>query len=287
MPRADRGDLLERVRALADAEERRRTGCYFAEGVRNLIEADDAATPIEAIVVSERLLKHGAARRIVRSRRAAGGRVYRVSPEEFRSISSGAHASGVGFVARQHWEPLARITPERDDLWLAAGTIRKAGNLGTILRTAEAVGACGLVVSGRDADPFHPGAVRGSMGALFHQRVTRADLVSVRRWADRHGVRIVGASPDGARRFDQLGWTGPTLVLLGDERKGLTSREVATCDELARIPMCGQVDSLNVGVAAGVMLYELYRQRGFGAERRPDGSRAPDVTRTGGHAPTR
>jgi TrmH family RNA methyltransferase len=155
--------------------------------------------------------------------------------------------------------------PAPSDLWLALEHVCSPGNLGTLLRTSEAVGATGLVALGAGVDPWDPAVVRATMGALFTRRIVRAGARVLRAWARRHGVAIVGADGEGARDFREVSYRRPVVLVLGDERKGLSPVQRAACDELVRIPMTGRTDSLNVAVAKktwrSVLLYEAYAQR--------------------------
>jgi TrmH family RNA methyltransferase len=130
------------------------------------------------------------------------------------------------------------------------------------VRTAEAVGASGIIFLGDQADPFDPAVVRASMGGIFRIQLARAGIELFEAWVRRHGCTVVGASPAGSTSYTDVPVDPPLVVLLGEERVGLSPRETAVATHLARIPMVGTADSLNVGVAAGVMLYEILRRRG-------------------------
>lgn len=186
----------------------------------------------------------------------------RVTPEQFRSISWTPRASGLGAIVRQHWTPLDRIEPRRGLCWVAVGRVRSPGNLGTILRTAEAVGAGGAIFLGGEADPFDPDVVRATMGGLFRLQIVRTSIPELAVWARRHGCRVIGTSPSASALYTEVPVRAPLVVLFGEERHGLTSEELALCTHTARIPILGRADSLNVGVAAGVMLYEVLRRGG-------------------------
>lgn len=143
--------------------------------------------------------------------------------------------------------------------WLIVEQIRSAGNLGTILRTAEACGVGGVVFLGPWCDPFDPVTVRGSMGAVFQLTLVRSNAERFVRWANDQGLAIVGLSPDAEHLWTQLPATRPLGIVIGEERQGLSDRLRKLCHTTVRLPMQGRADSLNVGVAAGVMMYELVR----------------------------
>src|SRR5262249_18453803 len=158
---------------------------------------------------------------------------------------------------RQRWSSSEALAhPGRDALWIALEHMRSPGNLGSLLRTCDAVGATGVVLTGDDVDPYDPTAVRATMGSLFSQRLVRASPEEIAR-LNRYGEYIVvGATPEATRDFRTLSYRRPVLLVLGSERSGLSETQRGLCDELVRIPMCGGCESLNLAVAASVLLYE-------------------------------
>lgn len=272
-PTCPRPSLFRDVRALAHRPARERSGLHFIEGVRPFLRALDSGIPLEAILFSEILNTNDFVAKRVRLAKRAGVRVERLSPEEFRSVSVAERASGVAAVARQHWSPLAEVNPGEGLCWLAMGLIRAAGNLGTILRTAEAAGAAGAIFLGPETDPFAPDAVRASMGGVFGLRLVRTSVAAFAGWARARGCRVVGTSPAAALSYLDVPVDPPVVVMFGEERAGLSADESAACTHMACIPVAGRADSLNVGVAAGVMLYEVMRRRSQGAMTAADGSK--------------
>ena len=274
---------LSRVRRLRLRSVRERTGLHFIEGFRAVLQALDAGIPIETFVYSEILAQNAAVQKKVRLSKRAGTPVVRVSPEEFRRVSLTPHASGIGAIARQHWTPLEEADPRLGLSWVAVRVIRSPGNLGTLLRTAEAAGAGGIVLLGDAIDLFDPAVVRASMGGLFHLRLVRASLEAFASWTRARGCTIVGTSPHAESLHTTVPVDPPLVLLFGDERKGLSPAELAVCTHRARIPFVGRADSLNVAVASGVMLYEVARRRdyfsGF-ASAKPDflSSSNPDLS---------
>jgi RNA methyltransferase, TrmH family len=184
-----------------------------------------------------------------------------VTPEQFRSISITAHASGIGAIVKQHWTPLQKAEADRGLGWLIVEQIRSPGNLGTILRTAEACGLGGIAFLGQYCDPFDPTVVRASMGGIFHLQLVRCGHGQFQAWAEKNRIHIVGISPDGQSLWNTLPTVRPIALVLGDERRGLSDFTRKLCRSLVRIPMVGRADSLNVAVAAGVSMYELVRRK--------------------------
>jgi TrmH family RNA methyltransferase len=275
-PAAPVPQVLARIRALAHWKVRESTGSFWVEGVRQFVQAFDASYPFDTVVFSRRLLKSDLAEMLVRRLGARGVRRVAVTPEQFRSVSMTERASGIGAVVRQRWTPLGDVPVDRP--LLVIESLRSAGNLGTILRTAEATGAGAVVFLTATCDPFAPAVVRASMGGIFHLRLVRTGYAHFATWAAARGVAVVGLSPEAPRPWTELDSAGPVAVVIGEGRGGLTPAGTALCGQMVRLPMCGRADSLNVGVAAGVMLYELVR-------RQHQTAASPPLPRTRGRRP--
>ncbi len=161
----------------------------------------------------------------------------------------------------QHWTTLDEVAQGDRVFLVAVSRMRSTGNLGTIIRTAEAAGATGVIVLDSRTDPFDPGVLRGSMGSVLSTSLIRTTLPALKTWAERHQICLVGTSPSG-----QTLYTTPlpyrAVVLMGEERGGLTSDELAACGISVGIPMKLGTDSINVAVAAGIVLFEFRRQAG-------------------------
>lgn len=247
---------LQTDRAHRDA---RRT--FFVEGVRNVVQAIESGFHLETLVYSEKLLIVPIARKLVRDRCRSGTPTLHVSPESFRQVSTTPRASGVGAVIAQRWMPLHGASPRAGLCWVVLEGVRSEGNLGSLIRTSEAIGGAGFILVGPHIDPFAPGVVRASMGAVFRQSFIRTNERSFRNWMRRHRCRAVGASPEGSADLHRFRYPRPTILVLGEERRGLTAMQRDLCTHLVRIPMVGAADSLNLAVAGSLLLYEVYRAR--------------------------
>jgi TrmH family RNA methyltransferase len=255
------GATLAHVERLqSDRRHRDASGQFFVEGVRNVVCAVDGGFAVVTLLTSEKLLTSGPARRIARQLAHAGTPLARASPEEFRRVSRADRASGIGAVLRQRVEPLHRVVPRRGLCWVVLSSVRSPGNLGSLVRTSAAVGGAGFILLGGAVDPFEPGVVRGSMGALFRQTFVRTGAEQLRHWARRHSLQLVGASPDGPVGCHEAGYRAPPLLVLGDERTGLAPELRGLCTDLVRIPMVDGVDSLNLAVAGSILMYEVLRR---------------------------
>jgi TrmH family RNA methyltransferase len=249
--------LLRQQRSIRD-----KTQTFAIEGIRQFVQACDAGFAFDTLFVSEALLRHGLAGKLVRRLCPQPG-VQRVAltPEQFRSIATLERASGVAAIVRQRWTRLDDAQPGRVG-WLVVDHIRSAGNLGTILRTAEACGMSGVLFVEDGCDPYDPAVVRASMGGVFHLQLVRTRPRELGFWLARHEVQTIGLSPCANRPWHALPEGKSFAIALGEERAGLSSPLRRLCDTELCLPMSGHADSLNVAIAAGVMMYELVRARG-------------------------
>ena len=245
------------IRALQDRDHRARSGLFPLEGVRFLAQAVEHRTPIEELVIAPELLRSPFGQKLVRRLIRAGTRCYEVPGEVLHSLSRTDDPQGVLAVARQEWLPVEAADPHEGLCWIAVSGVHSAGDFGSLIRTSDAVGAAGFMLLGENADPYDPTCVRATMGAVFAQRFVRTDLTKLREWKHRHGASLIGSSPSGEVSYREAPYQAPLVLFLGSERKGLSEPELAACDSLVRIPMVGRSDSLNVAVAAGVLLYEI------------------------------
>jgi len=253
--------LQARIRALADRSARDAQSAFFLEGLRSFIQAHDAGFRFQSIVYSPILLKGDLADMLTRRLHLAGIPRHKLTPEQFRALSLTARASGIGAICRQRWSTLAAPLPGLCHLVIEH--IRCPGNLGTILRTAQATGVASVIFVGKRTDPYDPSAVRASMGSLFHLPLIRTTHAELAAWLRRHNITLAALSPSA----DHL-WTGlplssrraPLALAIGEERKGVSPYLQSLCTTGVKLPMPGGTDSLNVSIATAVMLYELLRR---------------------------
>ena len=251
-------ERVKAIRALRDRKRRDETGTFFAEGWRVLKAALETGAGIElGVIVPGRITPEES--RVVDAMR--GGRIplLEVTGEVFDSLSYREESQSVGAVVRQKWETLADETQGHRS-WVALHDIQHPGNLGTIIRTNDAIGGDGIILSGRTTDPYHPVAVRGSLSAIFSQRIVRATPQDFARWVRQSGATVVGTSPAGTADYREVEYKPPVVLIMGNERTGISKEQIALCDHVVRIPMQGYVESLNLSIAAAVVLYEVLRQ---------------------------
>ncbi len=257
---------LKALRALHEKKYRRADGRFLAEGLRIVTEALEAGIVPEVLVFAADNAGHPLVARLVAATEGSGGQAIATTPSLLAKLTLKDNPQAVVGVFRARPVPLAQIDPARAPLWLVVQAIRDPGNLGTIMRTGDAVGAGGVILLDDCCDPFGVETVRASMGAVFTQSVTLTDGDGFFAWVRGRGF-VAGAALAGAVDYRRPDYPAPTFLLLGNEQAGLPDGYAARCDALVRLPMHGRADSLNVAVAAGVLAYHVRAvQEGSGEE---------------------
>ena len=252
------------VRRVADGEDRER---LLLDGLHLVEEARGAQVAIASAAFTARALANpdGRARKLATALAGTGVRVVQVTDPVMDALSPTAHPSGVVAVAarpRRTLEDVLGAADGRPALVVVAVDVQDPGNVGAIARVAEAAGATGYVAAGQSADPFGWKALRGSMGSVLRLPTAQdRDATSVIGVLKAHRLHCVAAAPEGAVSFDAIDWRGPIACFLGSEGAGLSPEVIAMADRRVRIPMAAPVESLNVAVSAGLLLYEARRQR--------------------------
>ena len=256
-----RNPRIMQVRKLASRKERSRSGLFFAEGIRLVAEAIRSGSEIAALIVAPELLTSDFAHDLLARQVRRDVPRLGVTAAVMQRLTTREHPQGLAAVVRQRWHSLAAVRPGDELCWVALDAPQDPGNVGTILRTLDAVGGAGLILLGDATDPYHPAAVRASMGAICTQRLVRTTFAALCAWQQAHGYRLVGTAVNATRDYDAVSYAAPLVLLMGSEREGLSANQAAACDDLLRLPMVGRVNSLNLAVATGVVLYEIFRQR--------------------------
>jgi TrmH family RNA methyltransferase len=192
---------------------------------------------------------------------AAGGEAIETVPDILSKLSGKDNPQAVVGVFAEFSRTLPSLDRQSADIWLVAERLRDPGNLGTILRTGDAVGAGGLILIGECVDPFSVEAVRASMGALFTVPIVQAKWSDFLSWLRTGPGQLVGLSLDTDHDYRGASYDAPTFLLTGNEAQGMPVEYAAACDLLVKIPMLGKADSLNAAVATAVMAYEVLAQR--------------------------
>lgn len=243
-----------------DRKARDRDGIFYIEGTRNFLQADERGLKFKALVIAKKLLVVPFVQKRVRELKREGVPSLTISPEDFRKMGLLERASGIAALVEQPQSSLQSIQPDAGLYWTAVDHIRSAGNLGTLIRSAEGSGCAGFLLLSHKTDPYDPAVIRASVGAQFHQRFVRCSPEELKDWVSQHGARVLGADPEGEQSYYELqAHAGPTILMLGEERKGLSPQQRQLCTQMLRIPMRGQADSLNVSVAGTLLMYEILR----------------------------
>jgi RNA methyltransferase, TrmH family len=251
---------VKAIRKLEDKKYRSASGDFFIEGLRTVGEAIQTGAPIQSLVVAPELLVSEFGRSLLEHPAIKAVDKIEVSGDIFEKIAHKQGPQGIGAVVKQSWGSLKTLTFNRSDLWVALDQIADPGNLGTIMRTADAVGCRGVITLGPSTDPYDPNAVKASMGSIFSLAIVQSDWESFRSWQDEHKLGLVGTSDRASSDYQAVDYVLPLVLLMGSERHGLPGEMMDACDALVRIPMCGRADSLNLAVATAVVLYEIYNQ---------------------------
>lgn len=252
---------IKRLKSLREKKYRKREGHFLAEGLRLLAEALEAGKTPKLLVVVEDVELHPLAQQIEAATVAAGGEVIETSEAIIAKLSGKSNPQSIIGIYQDHPTSLAEIDRERADIWLVAQSLRDPGNLGTILRTGDAVGAGGLILIDDSVDPFSVEAVRASMGAIFTQHIVQSSWPDFIDWLRSGSGQLVGTSLNTDLDYQAVQYQAPTFLLIGNEAQGLPAEYEAQCDTLVKMPMMGKADSLNAAMAAAVMAYEVLNQR--------------------------
>ena len=234
---------------------------FLIEGFRELARAVRAGKRINDLFVCEELFlgtnEPGLVERVV----ATGARLHRLGRVPFRKAAYRDRPEGLLAVAPQFDTDLDGLALPEDGLVLVAEAIEKPGNLGTMLRTADAAGVAAVVVADPGTDPFNPNVVRASLGSLFTVPLGVGTAGEVMVWLGEQGLATVVTSPSARLHHWEVSYGGPVAVVIGAEQYGLTEAWLDGRYEAVRIPMAGSADSVNASTAAGIMLFEAIRQR--------------------------
>lgn len=255
-----------RLKTFAKLKKRRdrdEAGLFLVEGYRELKRALDGGVKVDILLFSEDLFLGENESALIVQARAEGAEVLSVAAGPFSKLSYRDRPDGLMGVARMMHAQLSKIRfkPGKPPFLLIAEAIEKPGNLGSILRSADAAGVDGVIVCDRCTDIYNPNVVRSSVGTLFTQPVVEASTEETFAFLRAHHVKVLAATPAASLEFTKAPLTGPVALAVGTEQLGLSEQWLQGADICVRIPMCGVADSLNVSAATTLLLYEVLRQR--------------------------
>ena len=248
-------DTVKAVRALHLRKEREESGLFLAEGLKIVAEAVELGRAPRILLYGPQAREHPVLKAVVAATDAAGGEVIEVTPAILEKVSRRENPQMVMGVFAQAFAPLASLDPGAAACWVALEQVRDPGNLGTIIRTADAAGCGGVILVGDCCDPYSLEAVRATMGSVFAVPIARATAEDFLAWRAGWPGSVVGTLLSATVDYRAAEYRRPSLILMGAEQAGLTPQLAAACDVAVKIPMRGRADSLNLAVATGIMIY--------------------------------
>lgn len=253
-------DRIKAIRALDMRKVRRETGLFVAEGASVLISAQEAGWQPETLLYEPSGAQSPAVRELIEMALKADSEVLEVTPAVLGKVASKDNPQAILGVFKQRWSaaPLVEQIAE-DGLWLVLEDVRDPGNLGTIIRTVDAVGASGVILVGNCCDPYGRECIRATMGSVFAVPLVRTTREAFLVWRAGWVGDVVGLHLSAKQDFRDAKYRGPVLVVMGSEGPGLSDDLTKACSRTVKIPMAGDLDSLNLAVATALTLYEIRR----------------------------
>lgn len=246
---------------LNNARERAAQQKTLVEGYRPLLRAVENGYPLEEIYFCPALFLGKNEPALLERAAQTGAQLIEVTEDPLRKMTYRNRPEGLLALAPIVRRPLEAHRPGPRGFYLIVEHIERPGNLGTIFRSADAAGVEGVIICDPQTDAFNPEVIRASIGTVFTVPMVEARSDSALAWCQRHGLRVVAATPHTQCNYTQADFTAPLAIVVGAEKVGLSAVWLAHADVQVRIPMLGQADSLNVATATTLLLYEVVRQR--------------------------
>jgi TrmH family RNA methyltransferase len=256
-------DTVKLLKSLDRKKARGETGLFLAEGARLAEEALNRGWSPAYVLAGIAALERPQTAALLGRLKQAGARTLTASEKVLAAVARKDNPQTIVTAFRQRLTSLSELPTDGARRWVALYEVRDPGNLGAVIRTADAAGCDGVILLGQTCDPFSVEAVRATMGSLFAMPIATADFAEFNAWRRQAGARMVAASMRGSHAHDNADFGARSVVLMGNEQAGLPQDVEAQCDELVRIPMMGAADSLNLASAASVMIYEVWRRRSY------------------------
>lgn len=252
--------IVKDIKALANKKDRDETKSFMAEGLKLVIDALELGFEIRTLVYAKNVKEKPQVVQCATKTVARGGLVLEVSEKVLASITRRDNPQMVVGIFTQRWTPLRDLKPQTGETYVALDRVRDPGNLGTIIRTADAAGASGVILVGEATDPFSMETVRATMGSVFAVPLVKTNVADFLAWKKAAGVEVVATHLAGAVDYRTIDYSKkPVVLLMGNEQSGLPDELARAADALARIPQAGRADSLNLAIATGIMLFEARR----------------------------
>ena len=252
--------IVKDIKALANKKDRDETKSFMAEGLKLVIDALELGFEIRTLVYAKNVKDKPQVVQAATKTVARGGLVLEVSEKVLSSITRRDNPQMVVGIFTQRWTSLRDIRPKAGETYVALDRVRDPGNLGTIIRTADAAGASGVILLGETTDPYSMETVRATMGSVFALPLVKTSPADFLGWKKGAGVSVVATHLAGAVDYRTIDYRKkPVVLLMGNEQQGLPDELAREADALARIPQAGLADSLNLAIATGIMLFEARR----------------------------
>ncbi|MBB5044404.1 TrmH family RNA methyltransferase [Shinella fusca] len=252
--------IVKDIKALSDKKHRDETKSFMAEGLKLVIDALELGFEIRTLVYAKNVKDKPQVVQCATKTVARGGLVLEVSEKVLSSITRRDNPQMVVGIFTQRWTDIRDLKPAANETYVALDRVRDPGNLGTIIRTADAAGASGVILVGETTDPYSMETVRATMGSVFALPLVKASPADFLAWKKGAGVSVVATHLAGAVDYRTIDYKKkPVVLLMGNEQSGLPEALAREADALARIPQAGRADSLNLAIATGIMLFEARR----------------------------
>lgn len=252
--------IIKDIKSLTQKKNRDASNKFIAEGLKLVIDAIDSGWEIEVLIYAKAAAQKEIVQKTAAKVVANSGLVLEVTEKVLTSITRRDNPQMVVGVFKQRFSDLDKLKPESGDTFIALDRVRDPGNLGTIIRTADAAGIKGVILVGATTDAFSIETVRATMGSIFALPILKCDVDTFLSWQNTHDISVIGSHLKGSVDYRTIDYESkPTVLLMGNEQAGLPDELASKCHQLARIPQVGDADSLNLAIATALMIYEARR----------------------------
>ena len=249
--------LIKQARSLRQRKGRAETGLFLVEGIHHVGEAVEAGWDIQSVLYAPDQLTSDFARDLIARLETKKIRTQAISAQVMDSLAEKDNPQGLLALVTQQAQALSGLHAADVSTAVALVSPQDPGNVGSILRTMDAVGVDALFLLDGGVDVYHPSVVRASMGAIFWKPIVHASFDEFTKWTHKAGIKLIGTSAHATSDYRAAQISPPWILVLGSEQKGLSAAQIESCDLTLSIPMRGRASSLNLSVAAGVLLYAL------------------------------
>ena len=254
-------NLIKLARGLDRKKERNQTGLFRAEGARHVKEGLELGWELDALLFSANVENRPHVSELIELAQKSDAKIARVNDRLLETITHRDNAQSVVGLFKQKWSPVQGF--DDANIIVALERIKDPGNLGTIIRTLDSIGGNSIILLEECCDPFSVEAIRAAMGSSFCVRIAKSSIAEFTKWQKQTGRKLFGTSLKGAQLHTATNMQGKSILLMGNEQSGIDDDLASQCDGLIKLPMAGRADSLNLAIATGICLYEIWRQNNF------------------------